>query len=266
MPMISSTWNRPLFQSLFGVFMVGSLASASEGFQYFGEKIDYWTAPQPAQSKASEHSTPKEPAEAKPQSGSFEWSKYLDPNQKDFFKEGDYTPPEPFLEIVRNPSDANLKLWFAYIEKKNSLSKRLQERMQEYLAKKGGAIPETESAHLLAKAQALPQSAPDARRFRFRMYFDSKCPHCKRMMGTLQTLQAQGFLVEAKQIDNDPNGLVGLPIPADRAAPGEVQSKDIQSVPLLLVGDLKRQVVYRMTGYQSAADVLSAIQTQGGAP
>ena len=84
------------------------------------------------------------------------------------------------------------------------------------------------------------------------------------MFGTLAELQSRGFMVEARQIDNDPRGLENLPIPAQHAAPEEIREKNIQSVPLLLVGDLSKKTVYRLTGFQSVSSIFKAIP-EGGA-
>ena len=236
-------------------------AYASE-FQYFGSEIDYWhnktgpskkdeLKPTPTKPQATMQSNPEE---------KFSWNKYMDPKNKEFFKEGDYTPPEPFMETVRNPSDSNLKMWFAYLDKKNELTRKFQERMAEYLAKNGPTIDASARNTLENKLAALHVTEPDSKRYRFRMYFDSHCPHCKKMFGTLQELQNRGFFVEAKQVDTGPLGQEGIGIPASRANPAELQEKDIQSVPVLLIGDLKQKSVYRLSGYQSLSNVYSAIQ------
>jgi glutaredoxin len=189
----------------------------------------------------------------------FPWHQYLDPKNKEFFKEGDYTPPEPFMELVRNPSDQNLKMWFHYIERKNELSARLQARMQEYLAKNGASVPAEGRDVMMKRVAALPKSPPDSKRFVFRMYFDSKCPHCKRMFETLSELQRIGFYVDARQVDSDPKGLQGLPVPAKRAEEAEIKSQKITGVPLLLAGDLKTKTAYRIQGYQTVSQVLGAL-------
>lgn len=231
-------------------------------FQYFGNKIDYWHDKDQAP-KSEEKTTPPPPATTEPvhSADKFSWDKYMDPKNKEFFKEGDYTPPEPFIETVRNPTDANLKMWFAYIDKKNELTRKFQERMEEYLAKNGLKIEAPARSAMEAKVAALPVSEPDAKRYRFRMYFDSHCPHCKKMFETLSELQARGYYVEAKQVDSDPRGLEGVSIPTTRATPGELKEKDIQSVPVLLIGDLKLKSVYRLTGYQPLSNVFAAINS-----
>lgn len=250
-----------------------AFALTDNQFYYFGSKIDYWAGKPPkgiAPSKPQAVSeSKKEDAQSQPNTA-FPWKTYLDPKNKEFFKEGDYVPPEPFIEIVRNPTDENLKNWFAYIEKKNDLSQKLQIRMKEYLEKNSIALGESGRASLSAKVASLPRTNNLAKRYRFRMYFDSHCPHCRKMFGTLQGLQSKGFFVEAKQVDSDTKGLEGLGISTSRAAPEEIQEKDIRSVPVLLIGDLETKTVYRLTGYQSEADIFAALRQppipEGGKP
>lgn len=249
--------------SSFGLLLCSLHAVASENsFQYFGEEIDFWQSgkkPVPPETLKPASRALKAPETAQVGNESqFSWKKVMDPNNKEFFKEGDYTPPEPFMEIVRNPTDENLKMWFSYIQKKNLLSDRLQKRMQDYATRNGLQTGELRQIPTAQSNPSVPQVLADSKRFRFRMYFDSHCPHCKKMFGTLTELQDKGFYVEAVQVDNDPLESA-IPIPATRASPGELQEKDIKSVPLLLVGDLEKKSVYRLTGYHSTSDVFQAI-------
>lgn len=234
-------------------------------FQYFSKGVDYWNENSPAPKETVAKPAPEKRAENAPpkveegQKEPFSWEKHLDPKNKEFFREGDYTPPEPFMELVRNPSDENLKMWFAYVDRKNELAARLHDRMTEYLAKNGG-VPAEQKNVIAALA---PKASPiDAKRYRLRLYFNSTCPHCQKMFGTLKELQAQGFYIEARQLDREAKSLTALPFPVDFASPQEAQQKNIQSVPLLLIGDLKRKVVYRLTGFQTTDAVISAIQQQ----
>jgi thiol-disulfide isomerase/thioredoxin len=233
-------------------------------FEYFDKGVDFWN-----ETKASTPSSPsvlsakKAPiANVAPndKTEKFPWEQYLDPKNKEFFKEGDYTPPEPFMELVRNPSDENMKMWFAYIEKKNELSVKLQERMNEYLAKNGLTLPPDKKKALVSQRVVTPSNI-DVKRYRLRIYFSSTCPHCQKMMGTLTELQSKGFFIEARQIDSG-NGPSRLPFPVEMATKEELKIKDIQSVPLLLIGDLKKKVVYRLTGYQSTDSVLKAMSQE----
>lgn len=237
----------------------------SEEIQFFKKGIDYWnespsSKPQPSAEGEKNKPDPQLSEAPLPTSPKkeFPWDTYLEPKNKEFFKEGDYTPPEPFMEIARNPSDENLKKWFQYIQLKNDLSARLQARMQEFLSKNPGTSPEVKQ-NTIAKIQALPRAPSNVQRYRMRMYFDSHCPHCKRMFETLIALQNQGYFVEAKQIDVQSPLLTHIAIPTEMASPQDIQSKAIQSVPLLLIGDLKKQVVYRLTGFQTVSNVLTAL-------
>ncbi|MBS1983558.1 MAG: hypothetical protein JST16_05240 [Bdellovibrionales bacterium] len=249
--------------------MIALSAIADDGsFGYFGhETLDFW------KERVSKTDKPApSPAVAVGTEEAFPWKKYLDPKNKEFFREGDYTPPEPFMEIVRNPSDENLKLWFQYIEKKNDLSARLQTRMAEYLhSTQAASLPIEAKEDLRLRAQkvaARSRPALDVRRYRFRMYFDSTCPHCRRMFGTLGELSGQGFFVDARQIDAGSLSGVRVTVPVERASPAEVKSRAISSVPLLLVGDLEKKVVLKITGYKSVGEIMEAIRAQdtSGAP
>jgi thiol-disulfide isomerase/thioredoxin len=243
--------------------------SLADDFQYFNKGVDYWNelksdkaAPLKGGDEKKLHTPPSADIQNQATSANekFPWEQYLDPKNKEFFKEGDYTPPEPFMELVRNPNDENMKMWFTYIGKKNELSARLQERMADYVAKNGLTTPDDKKA-LIAKMAVPDSQTLDITRYRFRMYFSSTCPHCQKMMGTLSELQAKGFFVEARQTDSNGKSL-RLPFPSEMATPSELKSKEIQSVPLLLVGDLKKKVVYRLTGYQTTADVLNALNSR----
>jgi thiol-disulfide isomerase/thioredoxin len=265
--------NNWVFQAAFSIAIFANATSALAEFEYFGSSIDYWKEGKQSVEQKSAPSTPSHapsskapnatlgPKEASP-SNQFSWPKYMDPNNKEFFREGDYTPPEPFMEIVRNPTDENLKMWFAYIEKKNELTNRLRQRIQEFSGKSAFGLSE-EGKQVLEERMPAPQIIPsDTKRYRFRMYFDSHCPHCKRMMSTLIDLQKRGYFVEAKQVDSDPLGMANLPIPSSHATAAEIREKNIQSVPVLLVGDMKSKSVYRLSGYQTVASIFQSISQE----
>ena len=232
--------------------------------QHFAQGIDFWGDGKESIVRETEHIKPapavppviEKEMPQKNNEDSFSWGQYLDPKNKEFFKEGDYTPPAAFMEVVRNPNDENIKNWFTYINKKNELFKQFQVRLGEYTQKNPKNLAAADQAFLNKVSQTAPaQEGPvDPKRYRLRMYFDSHCPHCKKMFQTLLELKERGFFVEAKQVD--PGPLENYPIYISRASPNELKAKDIQSVPLLFVGDLKKKVVYRMPGYQAAQDLL----------
>ena len=169
------------------------------------------------------------------------------------------------MEVAKNPTDKNISMWFKYIEIKNKLATRLQKRMSEYLAKRPGTqIPKATKRGLEFKKSSI--SKVDPKRFRIRMYFESTCPHCKRMMMTLKSLQEEGYFVEAYQIDSEKISKNLFPIATAKAGPSDVKKYNITSVPFTLVADLKSKRVSKpVKGYQSVnqmKNILSLMKTK----
>ncbi len=246
--------------------------SFGDGIQYFDTAINYWESEKIEATKTAKDKklTPdiqkkivvKEP-EANPKDAvAFPWNNYLDPKQDAFFKEGDYMPPEPFMELARNPSDGNIKMWFSYIEKKNQVAERLAKRMEEYAAANSATFSKEAKEKLTHRIQNIPVPDDDFKRFRFRLYFDSTCPHCKKMFGTLNDLQDRGYFVEARQIDRGPLGDLHALVPIYPADPTDVKKLAIMSVPLLLIGDAQRGKVYRQSGFMTSDNVLAEIRSK----
>lgn len=221
-------------------------------FSYFDNLIDYWnkedlkTHTQPAVSK-SEESSPAKPA--------FDWEKYQNPQNKEFFKEGDYTPPEAFMELAREPTDENIKNWFATVEAKNRIITTLHDRIAAYVKKNGNKLqPESREA-LIRQVKRFEIPKTDIKRFRFRLYFESTCPHCQKMIATMIDLQNQGYYVEVHQIDKE-RPQFPVPFPLIPASPLELKEKKINSWPVLFVADTEKKLIYRINGYLSFEDVL----------
>ena len=249
---------KEIFMMIAGLVLVGSAAEGKE-LSYFESKIDYWNesaiAPEKSVTPAIVESSEK---------SAFPWKAYLDPKNKEFFKEGDYTPPEPFMEIARDPSDENIKNWFEFMKRKNELAARLESRMQEYLAK-------NETPGLAAKMGARvashevkvekPAAPVDPSRFKVRMYFDSHCPHCRRMFAVLAQLKEKGFQVEALQIDSGPVPDVEKVVPLGRADPEDLKKHGIKGVPFLLIADVKRKALLpAIEGYHDFEEVVSLLR------
>lgn len=232
---------------------------ASE-LQYFEQKIDYWNE---GKSSNVEKQVPSPLAsDPNPKSG-FPWKTYLDPKNKEFFKEGDYTPPEPFMEVAKDPSDENLKNWFEFMKRKNELAARLEMRMQEFLAKNQEQQPAfaTQVATRVAKNEAKLSVRVDPSRFRIRMYFDSHCPHCRRMFGVLKRLQGEGYKIEALQVDGDrvPPDESGIPLGKSTLA--ELKSHGGSAVPFIVIADLKRKALLPgIQGYHDFEEVMQLLR------
>ena len=226
--------------------------------QYFEDKINYWGE------KGSPAKTEPAPSIATEEKGKFPWKTYLDPKNKEFFKEGDYTPPEPFMEIARNPSDENIKNWFEFQKRKNELSARLQVRMQEFLAKSEGPGLAAQIGSRVAATDKKIERQPvtiDPARFRVRMYFDSNCPHCKRMFGVLKRLQSEGFQVEALQVDSGPVPESEKVVPLGKADPAELKKHGAGGVPFLLVADVKRKALLpKVEGFHEYEEMMELMR------
>lgn len=237
--------------------------------QYFNGSINYWNSQPKELEKESkqeianpkqdipktEEATIKENAKTQ----EFQWNKYLDPKNTEFFREGDYTPPEPFMELVRNPSDQNIRMWFAYMDRKNELAGRLSKRMEEYAQNNSAVIPKAAKEKIVQATRQIPTPVDDFERFRFRMYFDSQCPHCKRMFETLNDLQDRGYFVEARQVDRGSLEHIKSSVAIVSASSAEVKKYSISAVPLLLIGDLRSKKVYRQSGFMTPEQILAQI-------
>ncbi len=163
------------------------------------------------------------------------------------------------MELARNPSDKNISNWIKYNKKKNALNKRLQLRMREYLSQNNQLTPKV--AEVVKSRSFKEETNFDPTRFRVRMYFDSKCPHCKRMFQTLASLQKQGIYVEALQIDDINVKRSSFPIPVRKASKPEVKKHNITAVPFTLIADLKKKVLYPpIKGFQSVESMTALIK------
>ncbi|MFK7824828.1 MAG: hypothetical protein AB8G05_11765 [Oligoflexales bacterium] len=236
------------------LFILTFTPSYALGFDYFNDAIDYWNLkPSP-----TPHQKPKPSNEKKEK---FNWKKHEDPKNDEFFEEGNHKPPKPFMELARDPSEQNIKRWFAIIEKKNLLMSRLHDHMLSYLAKKSNEVNKEEKELIENKLANLKAPNVDIRRFRFRLYFDSSCPHCERMLSTVQELQKMGYFIEVRQID-DKKPSFAIPFLVRQASKDELLDKKIDSWPLLFVADTKNQLIYRINGYQTSQNIMNILSTK----
>lgn len=240
------------------LWLLMPLAALAGEVSFFDSKIDYW-----GENKKTNNSPLVVEKTETPQGGKFPWKTFLDPKNKEFFKEGDYTPPEPFMEIARNPSDENIKNWFEFMKKKNELARRLDERVREYLVK-NGQPPSIQPDALASpsKASLRAQGPLDPARFKVRMYFESTCPHCRRMFGVLKRLQDEGVEVHALQIDRGPVPADEKVVPIGVATQEEIKKHGINGVPFLVVADTKRKALLPpIQGYHDYEDVVSLLKS-----
>lgn len=246
-----------LLKVVISVLCIFACTSFAEDVSFFVGGIDYWheAARDNTGQAVCDRVAPMQSASENLTPMRFDWQRALDPSNDEFFREGDYVPPAPFMEVARDPSDSNIQHWHAYIAKKNALAARLEQRLHEYAVRYGQDVVQVPTSPL-KRTQSM---IPDRSRYQFRMYFDSQCPHCQKMLQTMTELTHQGYRVEAKQVDDLPFDSRALPFPWSKASREEVKLQAISSVPLLLVADSQRQVVYKMSGYKSVSGIFEEI-------
>lgn len=230
----------------------------SKEFSFFTEdkKIDYWQKVKPTKTKNKIKSEE-----------SFEWDTYLNPNNKEFFKEGNYVPPVPFMEVIKNPNDENIKNWFLMIEMKNNLMNRLRENILLYLEKNKNLKEEDRIAIRQESEKSLgPQNQVHSREFvrkyALKLYFDSKCPYSLKMIESVTQLRNVGFYVEFVQIDDSNSGIQNR-IPVIQATAQELKLNSITATPVLFIKELNQKTIVRIDGFMSDKEIINKIQNKG---
>lgn len=223
-------------------------------FDYFDTPINYWSKEHSAKEKVKRPHT-----HAKKKSESFNWATHMDPNNDDFFREGDYLPPKAFMEVSRRPTDRNIELWFKYIEKKNALHEQLQQNIEAFVRKTSLKESTKETLILEAVNKIVAKASKiDPRRFRLRFYFDINCPHCKKMIKEIVTVYNMGIHVEGIRVDQQ-SGHLGLPFAVRRSKPEELKKNNIKSVPFVIVADMDKKRLLRFSGFQTSSELVANI-------
>ena len=165
------------------------------------------------------------------------------------------------MELARHPSDKNIENWFAYIELKNKLMSNLQDKLHEYMTRKGAKATPAEKGLLTRHIANLSEETTDARRYRFRLYFESSCPHCQRMLTTMEKLRSAGYFVEIHQIDQRKPDYP-VPFPLIPASKQDLVDRKINSWPTLFVADTTQKMTYRINGYLPKDQVLKVLESK----
>lgn len=234
------------------------MVQSSFCIEYFNQDIKYWGRTE-NKTNAKEESVQHKRKDLK---DDFSWNEYLDPKKDLMFKEGNYTPPKPFLELLRNPDDKNIKNWFKLIKTKNDLARNLSIKINEYVKRNQSKITPNLREEINSKLNEIQPKAENLENYRLILYIDSKCPFCKKMIKTMRELQRIGYYVELRQIDNDFSETKKLPLLLKKATKEEVSKNQVQSVPLLLIGNKKEKTFFRLSGYRTTKEVMAVIKTQ----
>ncbi len=142
----------------------------------------------------------------------FEWSKYKNIENDEFFKEGNHIPPKPFMEVARRPTEENIKNWLDYIKMKNDVQARFLAALNSYKSKVN--LPPESKQLIMQKTKNLPKPVIlPSKKVTVTTYFLTTCPACKRMFKTLDELQKMGVYVEAIQVDSEKSLKFGVSVP-----------------------------------------------------
>lgn len=216
---------------------------------FFETEINFWDE--------KKKNIPKENISKKKET-TFEWSKYKNIENDEFFKEGNHIPPKPFMEVARRPTEENIKNWLDYIKMKNDVQSRFLAALNSYKSKKKLS---PESAQLIEqKARGLPKPiALPLKKMTITTYFLTTCPACKRMFKTLEELQRMGVYVEAIQVDSEKNLKFGVSVPVYKINKKEkegLMSSGI-GVPYSIVRIGKKAVP--VSGFQTTRSLLQSL-------
>lgn len=182
----------------------------------------------------------------------FNWNDQFDIEKDQFFKEGDYTPPAPFIEALRRPTKDNILNFEKWQALRNLLLQRYEAARTQYVEQTGVNIPKV-------SAPVTDGDERDLEKYHYVFYFESTCPSCHSMFQTINEMVQRGVYVEAVRVDKTENEVKGLDIPWNFARPDEIKKLNLKAVPVLVAIDEKTKKAYQMTGKKSIKQILQVI-------
>lgn len=248
-----------MFKFLFLFLMISNLHAKE--IQFFDKKIDYWKKktkrkPTVIISDIEIIDSEDEKKQDRKKNKKFSWNKYLNKENDEFFKEGNYLPPAPFMEVARRPTEENIKNYFSYIKMKNKLSRDLQIAIANYQKKYSKELSPESKQYLSSKSHELsPKIDYSNQEISISTYFLTTCSACKKMFRTLKILQSQGIYVETIQIDIENPRKSGVSVPVRDATEKEI--KGLKSAGLVVPFSIIRTKddSFTLTGYQSTQSI-----------
>ncbi len=227
------------------------LESLAANASLYDTRIDYWSE------EVKEVNESAEPVETP--SNEFSWEDAMNPNNDEFYRRGDHMPPAPLVEVMKNPTDYNIKKYY-------ELEAKREQKLSEFIKKseKYRLASIEKELRKVSKPTIKKDSFYNVRanrsKYRLRMYFDSRCPHCKRMYQELLVLSREGYSVELVQIDMAPNPF--KEIITRKIRPGEREKVRLNNggVPLTLVLNNKTKKVGFIRGYKSLGELRTILK------
>ena len=231
------------------VFMtlISSFQGKANEIHFFEDKINYWNQ--------NKNKKPSQKPQVKKESQNFNWDKHLNPENDEFFKEGNHIPPAPFMEVARRPTKENIDNYFAYIKKKNDIMNRLRLKIADYQKKKG--VNSESKAYLSEKSNEVrPNIDLSHKKISITTFFLTTCSACHRMFKTLEALQNMGVYVEGVQIDIDSVRKTSVLFPVRMATEKEIATLKaaVHAVPFSIVR--KEETTKSIEGFRTINQIL----------
>ncbi len=251
-----------ILSSLTLFFVLFSNNSYADELKYFDDGVSFWGK----EEKKTLVET-KEVTTEKKEGDKFNWNKYLDIKNDEFFKEGNHLPPAPLMEATRNPTEKNIENFEKWVQLRNEARQRFIKAFADY-KKKNLNVSDEQIAFVNNRLEQVPELNVDNAKYAFTMYYDSNCPHCKRMVHTFKELNARGFFTIVKQVDNGRIKDDLSPLVIVQASKSEVQSliKKGKGTPTTVVST-KDGKTYSISGYHPTNQLLTILNqriVQGG--
>lgn len=181
----------------------------------------------------------------------FNWNLYLNEDNDEFFKEGNYIPPAPFMEAMRKPTRRNILFFEEWKNKRNRLLSRYNKERNRILGLKGRKVGIKTNNEEVYNG---------LRKYRIIFYFSATCSACKRMFNVMNRLVDNGVYVEAVRVDKVNSTVTGLKIPWSPLSVKEYSLIKKSRVPLLMIFDDELQKAFKIVGAKSAKEILAIIQ------
>ncbi len=233
-------------RSILLIFIVIGSPSSKAEINFFNSEIDFWSNQKSKKTKVVNKSKKE-----------FDWEKYKNVENDEFFKEGNHIPPKPFMEVARRPTESNIKNWLEYIQNKNDIQRRFLTALRKY---KSSMNLEPKAIQVLEQKETQLLPVPlTQKKISVTTYFLTTCPACKRMFKTLEALQKKGVYVEAIQIDSDKEMKRGVSVPVYKANKKEKDGliKAGIGVPYSIVRIGNK--AFPLSGYHTVSSILSVV-------
>lgn len=234
------------------IFFISIIEVGAE-INFFDKDINYWIQKKEKNKASKIQSKTK----VKKDKNGFNWAKYKNVEDDEFFKEGNHIPPAPFMEVARRPTKENIKNWLEYISMKNKMQARFLKELRKYQKKK--ILPPESIRFLNAQSAKMTFVSDSLSDVNITTYFLTTCPACKKMFNTLSDLKRLGIYVEAVQIDYKKRLKHTVNVPVYLAKKEEAKGLIDAGigVPYSILRIGKKAIT--LTGYQSSNGIMKKI-------